>query len=185
MPDTVKMISTFPPSGNYDVYVKDVAIGLVWGLTKTLDGTAHPGLDTDAPAISDSGTVVAFASESGKLISNDDAGALITLSDIFRADLNSTGTFTLSLATKSVPAGSNVTHVPANSLLTGPVIAGDGSYIAYSTLSFSTLSIGGTSNVPHGVGTGTLPLPPSIGVPFFIWAFNLPFGQQGANDNTS
>lgn len=179
-----KMISTFPVNANSDVYVKDIA-GMVWGLSKTTDGSAHVGSSSDALVISDSGAVVAFASESGKLIANDDAGSVFTTSDIFRADLSTTGSFTLSLATKSVPAGSNVTHVTGQPLLTGPVIAGDDTYIAFSTVSFSTLGIAGTSNLAHGVGTGTFPPPPSVGVPFFIWAFNLPSDKQGPNDNPS
>lgn len=180
-----KMVSTLPPNGNYDVYAKDISLGTVWGLSKTTDGSAHQGLASDAPVISDSGAVVAFASGSGRLINNDDPGAVNTLSDIFRAGLSSSGTFTLSLATSSVPPGSNVTHMTGQALLTGPVIAGNGSYIAFSTVSYSTLGITGTSNLAHGVGTGIFPAPPSAGVPFFIWAFNLPFGKQGPNDNPS
>jgi len=184
-PGFEKMVPAFPASGAYDVYAKDVSTGMVWGLSKTTDGTAHQGSVLNAPVISDSGTVVAFASESTRLIANDDAGSLFTTSDIFRANLSATGTFQLSLATNSVPAGSNATHVTDQPLITGAVIAGDGSYIAYSTTGFSNLGITGTSNSAHGVGTGTFPAPPSTGVPFFIWAFNLPFGKQGANDNPS
>ncbi len=186
------MVSTLPPNGDYDVYVKDVSLGTVWGLTKTLNsnsaqpGTAHDGSLSDQLTINDSGTVVAFSSTSGNLISNDDAGALILISDIFRADLNQNGTFQLSLATRAPSGFSNVTHVTDDPFLTGPVISGNGSYIAFSTVSYSSLGISGSSNSAHGVGTGTFPAAPNGGgLPFFIWAFSLPFGHQGVNDNPS
>ena len=185
LPQTFKMVSNFPFNRDYDVYVKDVDDGTVWGLTKTRDGAAHLGSVTNTPVISDSGDVVAFPSDSQNLISNDDPANVFPTSDIFRADLFQGGVFALSLTTSSFPSGSNITHITNNPLLTGPVIAGNGRYIAYSTTNFSALGIEGTSSQAHSVGTGDFPAPPSVGVPFFIWAFNLPFDKQGANDNPS
>jgi hypothetical protein len=179
--DTKKMISSAPANTGFDVYVKDSGSGAVWLATKTTDNSAHEGALGTAFSISDDGAVVSFGSSSTKLVSeNTEAGGGHDGSmDLFRADLATGGTVTTTLVTKSPTNTGNVDY------RVGPILAGNGSYIAFCTDQLTPM-LGGANPYAanfQGVGTGTLPAVVNTAQTFDAWAQALPSGQRGYDDN--
>lgn len=177
-----KMIASFPGNTASDLYVKQVTDGAVWGLTKTNNGTAHDGPLGPDHAINDDGSVVAFASNSDKLISGSDTGGGHSGTfDVFRADLGAAGAVTLSQMTLSPTNSGNVDY------RNGPFLPGTGNYAAFGTDQLAAMGIP-NANVAvsfHGIGVGTFPAAPPSGLEFSAWASVLPADMRGAGDNPS
>lgn len=180
---TTKMIASLPYNVNRDLYVKDIDSQAVFLATPTITGFPHNGTLGNDPRISDDGTVVAYGSNSADLIfGNDPSGG----GDVFRADLPAAGTVSLTLISKSPDLSGNVAYTD------GPIISGDGKYIAFGTRQFARMGFAGTSANPHGIAVGELPeVDEGSGggsgnsQAFDIWAADLPEGMRGANDNPS
>ncbi|MDP4847374.1 MAG: hypothetical protein NWR51_08945 [Akkermansiaceae bacterium] len=179
---TTKMIASVPYNANRDLYVKDIDSGAVFFLTPSTNGSPHSGTLGNDPGISDDGKVVAFTSNASNLVSgNDPSGG----GDVFRADLPTSGAVPLTLITRSPSLLGNVAFTD------GPLLSGDGKYIAFGTNQFARMGISGTSANPHGIGVGVLPEAGGgdngggDSVAFDVWAADLPEGMRGANDNPS
>ncbi len=177
--DNKKMIASLPGNTGFDLYVKDIPGGNVWGLTETTDGTAHAGAVGTEHAISDSGSVVAFASSSDKLIPGSDAGASRNdFFDVFRADLGPAGAVALTLITKSPTDSGNVNYV------NGPFLPGTGNYVAFGTDQLTEMGYEDSFG-SHGLGVGNFSTGGSGPLAFADWAMDLPAGERGYFDNPS
>lgn len=187
---STKMIAALPFNANRDLYVKDIDSRAVFLATPTLTGFPHSGTLGNDPRISDDGTVVAFGSTSADLLfGNDPSGG----GDVFRADLPAAGAVALTLISKSPDLTGNVAYTH------GPILSGDGSYVAFGTSQFARMGFAGASANPHGIGVGDLPeVDAGSGgggggtgggsgnsQAFDTWAAVLPEGMRGTNDNPS
>lgn len=179
---STKMIAFVPYNANRDLYVKDIDSQEVYFLTPSITGFPHSGTLGNDACISDDGKVVAFSSDSSVLVGgNDSSGG----GDVFRADLSASVTASLTLITKSPDSFDNVAFTD------GPMLSGDGKYIAFGTNQFSRMGISGDSTKSHGIGVGELPEAGDNGGgsgnsgAFDTWAANLPEGMRGAHDNPS
>ncbi|MGJ8645191.1 MAG: TolB family protein [Luteolibacter sp.] len=176
---TTKMVAFVPYNVNRDLYVKDIDSQAVFFLTPSITGFPHSGTLGNDARISDDGMVVAFSSDSSTLIGgNDSSGG----GDVFRADLSTLVTASLTLITKSPDSFDNVAFTD------GPMLSGDGKYITFGTNQFSAMGFSGASANSHGIGVGELPEAGEVGGnsgAFDAWALDLPEGMRGANDNPS
>jgi Tol biopolymer transport system component len=101
----------------WDVYVRDRLAGTTQRVSVTRSGAQVNG-DSELPAISGDGQVVAFDSDADDLVADDTNGAW----DVFTADL-----LTGAVRRVSVPTGGG--QAPGDS--TAPSISGDGRYVAF------------------------------------------------------
>ncbi|MCB2187320.1 MAG: hypothetical protein KQJ78_12935 [Deltaproteobacteria bacterium] len=108
-------------NGRRDIFLKDMATGLVTRLSVATDGTQADGDSLD-PRISAHGNAVAFSSSATNLVVDDTN----SVSDVFVRDLTTNQTSRVSVATGNVQA------IDAS---TWPHISADGRYVAFESLS--------------------------------------------------
>jgi hypothetical protein len=136
-----------------DFYMKDIATGEVWWISRTRDNSMPDGFFSGVGAINSNGTVVVFGSSGTKFVQeNTDPGGGSSM-DLFRVDIGAAGAVTTTLITKAVQGNANV------DFFSGPYLPGTGEYVAFNAATLQSLIGQGTDNAffKHGVGVGALP----------------------------
>jgi Tol biopolymer transport system component len=167
------------PFISYDIFLKDFTTSEVWRISKTTDNSGNDGVfAAGGLALSDNGTVAAFASNGTKFVSGttDPAGSVTSDAvDVFRVDVGSAGAVTTTLVSTAGVGNENV------GFFNGPFIAGNGSYVAFETYNiFPLFGSGPVSSIyKQSFGVGTFP---ATGPNFTSWAAALPAGDRDLLD---
>lgn len=147
-----------------DIYVKDASSAEVWWATRTLDKTNADGVLGVFLAMSGDGETVAFPSTGTKFVTEatDPAVGNSGQFDLFRVDLLPGASSKTSLVTKSPNNSGNV------DFRVGPLIAGNGDYVAFSTSQVEAMLGTGSQDTINFQGFGVtgpkLPLIAEISV---------------------
>ncbi|MDB6028301.1 MAG: Protein of unknown function precursor containing a C-terminal secretion signal [Verrucomicrobiales bacterium] len=141
-------------STGFDLYMKDMTSGRVWWVTKTTNNAATAGANYTGTAINAAGTVVAFASSGTQLVPEEtDPAPQSDVFDVFRCDINASGTVSNSLITKAEFGTNNV------GLFSGPYLPGTGKYVAFNSRYLHSLLNTNTDSSLYsfGIGSGVFP----------------------------
>jgi hypothetical protein len=137
------------PSGT-DLYVKDLATGMVWWGSATSTRELGDGALAPSFALSGNGKTVAFGSSGTNYVdfNTDPTPGTSSPNDVFRVDLGEGGSTITSLVTSSPSRKGNV------DFSVGPLLPGDGSYTAFCTYQMDAMLGRGASDSPffHGFG---------------------------------
>jgi len=151
-------IDLFNPSGT-DLYVKDLATGMVWWGSATstrelADGSLAPNF-----ALSGNGKTIAFGSTGTNYVdfNTDPDSGTRSKNDVFRADLGEGGSTITTLVTSAPARIGNV------DFSVGPLLPGDGSYTAFCTYQVDAMLGRGNSDSGfyHGFGVDAPSLIPT------------------------
>lgn len=163
-----------------DLYVKDMTTGEVWLVSRTVDGSpGNAAYVATAMALSRDGRVAAFGSRGSNHVPEptDPPGSVdVNPFDIFRVDLGTGGSASISLVTRPHHGNENVGY------FSGPFLPGDGRYVAFVAINhFPLLGTGQVSSIwEHGFAVGTFDPDPEPSA-YDLWAAPLAAGDRAAS----